>query len=153
PPAAPMPEPREVDLGVLAGRRVLVADDDPVVTWFIADQLRKQCCVVDEAIGAARALEHALDVTRAAVPHVILADAGLRTGDGAPLARALQRDPMTRDVPIVLLSWKDELLAAARADDLATAYLTKGASPEALAIKAAELVTARAPLWSRLARA
>jgi CheY-like chemotaxis protein len=152
PPAAPA-APIEINLASLVGRRIVVADADPVVTWFIADQLRKHGCVVDEAIGAQRALEHALDVTRAELPHLVFADAELKSADGAPLAHALARDPMTRDVPIVLLSWKDELLDAARASGVVAACMTKGAAPEELVAKAAELVQARAPVWARLCAA
>jgi CheY-like chemotaxis protein len=45
------PEPR------LEGRRVVVADDDPAVTWFIGGLLRAAGALVREAHDGDRALE------------------------------------------------------------------------------------------------
>ena len=41
----------------LTGRKVVVADDDPGVTWFIADLLRTAGCQVFEALDGTRGLE------------------------------------------------------------------------------------------------
>ncbi|HWL85469.1 MAG TPA: response regulator, partial [Polyangiaceae bacterium] len=70
----------------LEGRRVVVADDDPGVTWFIADLLRTTGCVVHEA----RDGEHALELAYRTEPHLILCDVLMPKLDGFQLARTLQ---------------------------------------------------------------
>ena len=54
----------------LEGRRVIVADDDPAVTWYIADLLRSSGCIVHEALDGQTALDLANEIT----PELVVAD-------------------------------------------------------------------------------
>jgi CheY-like chemotaxis protein len=94
----------------LHGRRVLVADDDPGVTWFIADLLRTAGCIVTEALDGNAALEQAYRTS----PEIVISDILMPGMDGFALTRALKRDVALRDVPVILLSWKEDLLQRVR---------------------------------------
>ncbi len=131
------------------GRRVVVGDDDPVVVWFLADHFRKMGCHVDEALSGQATLARALDVERE-VPDLVFADLAMRDLDGDALVRALRADPATRDVPVVLQSWKQERLDEARAAGVDAAVLGKGATPEEHAAKAVEMLGPHAHLRQRL---
>lgn len=130
-------------------RRLVAGDDDPVVAWFVADHFRKMGAHVDEALSGLATHDRALDVSRS-VPDLVIAELGMRDLDGHALVRALRADPAGRDVPVLLQSWKDERLEEAREGGLDAGFIEKSASPEALAAKAAELLTPHARLRARL---
>ncbi len=94
----------------LEGRTVLVADHDPGIVWFFADVLRAQGAFVIEATDGPNALELALKH----LPDLVLADILLPVLDGLELTRTLKSDVVLRDVPVILLSWKDDLPRRAR---------------------------------------
>jgi CheY-like chemotaxis protein len=131
------------------GRRVVVGDDDPVVVWFLADHFRKLGCHVDEALSGQATLARALDVERE-VPDLVFADLAMRDLDGDALVRALRADPATRDVPVVLQSWKQDRLDEARAAGVDASLLAKSATPEEHAAKAVEVLGPHAHLRARL---
>jgi CheY-like chemotaxis protein len=109
----------------LQGRRVVVADDDPAVTWFIGGVLRAAGAEVREAHDGDRALELCFRSS----PDLVISDVLMPALDGFALCRALKRDIALRDVPVILLSWKEDLLQRLR--DLgadADGYLRKEAS-------------------------
>ncbi|MGH7296419.1 MAG: response regulator, partial [Polyangiaceae bacterium] len=94
----------------LQGRRVVVADDDPGVTWFISDLLRTAGCEVHEALDGNTARELAFRVQ----PELVVSDILMPGMDGFALSRALHRDVALRDVPVILLSLKEDLLQRVR---------------------------------------
>jgi CheY-like chemotaxis protein len=109
----------------LEGLGAVVADDDPAVTWFLAGVLRAAGATVHEAHDGARALDLAYQTT----PDLVISDVLMPHLDGFALCRALKRDVVLRDVPVILLSWKEDLLQRLRelgAD--ADGYLRKEAS-------------------------
>ena len=78
----------------LHGRRVVVADDDPGVTWFISDLLRTAGCEVHEALDGTTALDLAFRVQ----PELVVSDILMPGLDGfalspraAPRRRAARR--------------------------------------------------------------
>ncbi len=85
---------------MISERPVLVVDDDP-------DGLAAAC----KALGArypvlaATSGDDALRTARATVPAVIVLDVMLAGGkDGFTVFRELQRDPVTRDIPVIFLT-------------------------------------------------
>jgi len=131
----------------LTGRRILVADDDPAVAWFVGGTLRVAGADVREAQDGRRAL--------AAIqqwwPELIVSDVLMPGMDGFALCREVKRDVALRDVPIILLSWKEDLLFRLRelgAD--ADAYVRKEASGSALVDRVRELLWPRISLERRL---
>jgi CheY-like chemotaxis protein len=116
--------PEGVDL---REKRVIVADDDPAIVWFFADLLRGAGCEVDEAADGA----HALELAHRSPPDIVLTDIRMPVLDGIRLCHLLRADPILADVPVVLLSWREDWLSRACNDEgCGSAYLTKHSTPE-----------------------
>jgi DNA-binding response OmpR family regulator len=131
----------------LVGRRVIVADDDPGVTWFIADLLRTAGCVVHEALDGKTALRMAYDVA----PELVVSDILMPGLDGFALCRALRRDVALRDTPVILLSWKEDLLQRVRElGASAAAYLRKESDARSILARVREVMRPRARIATRL---
>jgi DNA-binding response OmpR family regulator len=131
----------------LDGRRVIVADDDPGVTWFIADLLRTSGCTVYEALDGKTALELAYKRS----PDLIVSDILMPGMDGFALSRALRRDVALRDTPVILLSWKEDLLQRVRElGASAAAYLRKESDARAIVARVREALWPRARIEARL---
>jgi CheY-like chemotaxis protein len=88
-------------------RLVLVVDDD--------DDVREITCIALETVGQCAVLDtdrgsKALELAASAQPHLILLDFMMPGMDGIETARALWADERTRDIPIVLLTAKVQVL-------------------------------------------
>ena len=131
----------------LNGRRVVVADDDPGVTWFISDLLRTAGCEVHEALDGATALDLAFRVQ----PELVVSDILMPGMDGFALSRALRRDVALRDTPVILLSWKEDLLQRVRElGASAAAYMRKESDARAILARVREVLRPRARIEMRL---
>lgn len=131
----------------LVGKRVVVADDDPAVTWFLADLLRNAGCEVHEALDGTAAL----DAAREAMPDVVLSDILMPGLDGFALCRALKRDVALGDTPVILLSWKEDLLQRVRElGAAADGYLRKEADARSILARVREVLRPRASIAARL---
>lgn len=131
----------------LHGRRVIVADDDPAITWFFADRLRAEGCDVLEAVDGAAAL----DTARRSLPDLIMTDIRMPRMDGVRLSRAVRADPVLADVPIVLLSWKEDWLRDAQDIGVeASAYLQKRCAPEEIPARVREVLSPHVRLEQRI---
>ena len=134
-----------VDLGA---RIVVVADDDPQVVWFIADVLKGEGALVLEAKDGGEALA----LARGSGADAIITDVLMPHVDGLTLARILRRDVALRDRPIVLLSWKEDLLKRLR--DLrmdASAMLRKEADARTILARVREILAPRMRVEARIA--
>jgi CheY-like chemotaxis protein len=131
----------------LHGRKIIVADDDPGVTWFISDLLRTAGCNVHEALDGSTALDLAYRTS----PELVISDILMPGMDGFALARALKRDVALRDVPVILLSWKEDLLQRVRElGASAAAYLRKETDSRAILARVRECLRPRARVEGRL---
>ncbi|HXX69605.1 MAG TPA: response regulator [Polyangiaceae bacterium] len=131
----------------LKGRRVVVADDDPGVTWFISDLLRMAGCEVYEALDGRTALDLAFHVQ----PELVVSDILMPGLDGFALSRALRRDVALRDTPVILLSWKEDLLQRVRElGASAAAYMRKESDSRAVLARVREVLRPRARIEMRL---
>ncbi len=134
----------------LDGMVAIVADDDPAVTWFLAGALRAAGATVHEARDGAQALELAFRHS----PDLVVSDVLMPKLDGFAVCRALKRDVVLRDIPVVLLSWKEDLLQRVRelgAD--ADGYLLKEASAGLIVQRVREVLRPRYRVAQRLAGA
>ncbi|EYF03192.1 ATP-binding protein [Chondromyces apiculatus] len=83
----------------ISGARVLVADDNADMRDYVAGLLKKRFTVEAVADGVA-----ALAAAQARVPDLVLTDVMMPGLDGFSLLRALRAEPLTRNVPVVMLS-------------------------------------------------
>lgn len=136
--------PEGVSLG---GRRILVCDDDPAVVWFFAGLFREHGADVVETADGLEALEEA----RRRRPDLVLSDILMPRLDGFGLTRALKRDPVLADVPVILLSWKEDFLQRMRELKAgASGYLRKEAAAVQILAAVREALRPRLRLESRL---
>jgi DNA-binding response OmpR family regulator len=131
----------------LQGRRVLVVDDDPAVVWFLADLLKTAGCVVHEAFDGQEALELAYKTS----PDLVITDILMPKLDGFSLCRALRRDVVLRDTPVIMLSWKEDLLQRVRELGAGAAgYVRKETDTRAILARVREALRARGRIEQRL---
>jgi DNA-binding response OmpR family regulator len=132
----------------LEGLRALVVDDDAAVTWFIAEQLRAAGMQVTEAYDG----ETARGLAERERPDVVVSDVVMPGMDGLTLGRALRRDVTLGDVPVVLLSWKEDLLRRVRElGSEAEGYVRKESDSQHLLAAVREALRPRVRLSQRLA--
>jgi CheY-like chemotaxis protein/HPt (histidine-containing phosphotransfer) domain-containing protein len=132
----------------LRGRRILVADDDPAVVWFMSGLFKAVGADVLEAHDGTRALELVFDTA----PDLVVSDVLMPGRDGFALCHEIKRDVVARDIPVILLSWKEDLLQRVRelgAD--ADGYLRKEAAASTVVERVREVLRPRARVEQRLA--
>jgi len=131
----------------LPGRRALVVDDDPSVVWFFAGLLREAGMAVTECTDGATALKDA----RRNRPDVVISDILMPGVDGFALCRAIRRDVALRNTPIILLSWKEDLLIRMRElGAQAQGFLRKESKGEAILSRVRHVLRPRVRLLRRL---
>jgi CheY-like chemotaxis protein len=107
----------------MAGRRVLLVDDEPYVLHILAFKLRRAGYVAVEASSA----EQAREILAGTPVDCVVLDVGLETATtGFDLAQELHDSPDTCRVPIIFLTAHAQPREARLAEDLgAVAYITK----------------------------
>ena len=95
------PERRERNrVNARAGTRALIVDDSTVVVAVLRKMLQQNGFQTYEAYTA----EEALELAKVLVPEIIFLDIVLPGMDGFAALRALRRDPITKDVPVIMIS-------------------------------------------------
>jgi len=141
-------EVRAGDSVSLQGRRIVIADDDPAVVWFMSDVLKALGVEVLEAHDG----ERALALTYDAWPDLVVSDVLMPKLDGFSLCHEIKRDVAVRDVPVILLSWKEDLLQRVRElGASADGYLRKEAAAATVAERLREVLRPRARVEQRIA--
>ena len=141
-------ENRSGDGVSLRGRRVVVADDDPAVVWFLSGILKTVGAEVFEAHDGERAFE----LTAALWPDLVVSDVLMPKLDGFSLCHEIKRDVAVRDVPVILLSWKEDLLQRVRElGGDADGYLRKEAAASTVVERLREVLRPRARVEQRVA--
>lgn len=117
-----------------AAKTVLVVDDEPHIRRFITHELSTRGFHCIEAAGG----KQAIDLARENHPHLITLDINMPDIDGFDVTAILKSDPVTQDIPILIVSVLEE---RARAEHMGVNdYLTKPFSIEALLDKVARLL-------------
>jgi CheY-like chemotaxis protein len=102
---------------------------------------------VHEALDGASALDIAFRVQ----PELVVSDILMPGLDGFALCRALRRDVGLRDTPVMLLSWKEDLLQRVRElGASAAAYMRKESDSRAVLARVREVLRPRARIEMRL---
>ncbi len=142
----PNQEVRRVE-GDLRGCVALVAEDDLSVNWFLAGVLRD----AGAEVMSARTGREALDMAYRRTPDIVLADVIMPELDGLSLCRIFKRDVLMRSVPLLVLSWKDDLLQRMRELGAeADGFLRKQAEDREVLQRVSELMAPRRALRGRL---
>jgi two-component system phosphate regulon response regulator PhoB len=128
----------------MAPKTILIVEDEPEIRELLAHNLtREKYRVASAATG-----EEALRAVASAPPDLVLLDLMLPGLDGLEVARRLKGDPLTRSIPIVILTAKgDEADVVSGLELGADDYLPKPFSPRVLIarIRAVLRRTAQAP--------
>ncbi|MCA9624140.1 MAG: response regulator, partial [Myxococcales bacterium] len=142
-------EPGVVAEAALAGATIVIAEDDLSTNWFLSGVLREAGAEVHSVYDGRKALDHAYLHT----PDLIISDVVMPDLDGFTLCRAVKRDVLLRSAPVVLLSWKADLLQRVRELGAgADGYLLKEASGEELLQRVMEVLRPRRAIARRLAQ-
>ena len=131
----------------LPDRHALVVDDDPGVVWFFSGLLKDAGMHVTECTDGTQALREA----RRVHPDVIISDILMPGMDGFALCRAIRRDVALRNSPVILLSWKEDLLVRMRELGAnAQGFLRKESKGEAILARVRAVMRPRIRLLRRL---
>jgi len=124
PTVASFPDDRDIDLS--KGRTVLAIEDDAdfaKILYSLAHELKYQCLV---ATNAAEGISIACEF----LPDAILLDLGLPDTSGLSVLQKLKANPLTRHIPVHIVSASDRTEAALQLG--AVGYVTKPATRERL---------------------
>jgi CheY-like chemotaxis protein len=131
----------------LSGRVIVVADDDPAVAWFLSGLFRAAGAEVFEAHDGDRALE----MVRDKWPDLVVSDILMPGLDGFSLCREIKRDVVLADTPVILLSWKEDLLQRVRELGVeADGFLRKEATASVVVQRVREVLLPRARVEARI---
>lgn len=124
----------------LAGRRILVIDDNAINREVLREQLAAWNASCDEAEGGARALELLAACDKHKQYDAIILDFNMPAMDGGAFARAVREQPSLRHLPILLLSSVGGVSQATELNAPVDAILTKPVRQRELAERLTQLV-------------
>jgi twitching motility two-component system response regulator PilH len=84
--------------------RILIIDDSPTETHYVSGILQRH----GHAVLSADSAEHGLSQVREHMPDLVLMDIVMPGLNGFQATRQLTRDPETKDIPVVMLTTKDQ---------------------------------------------
>ena len=109
-------------------KKILVVDDDQVDRILLRKVLSKSYIIAEASSG-----EEAVNLTRSDKPDLVLMDVMMPTIDGYNACFMIKRDPLTAEIPVVMLTGlKCELNVRLAERVGATGYLTKPFNPQDL---------------------
>ncbi len=109
--------------------KILVVDDEPPIVRLMEFILARQGHEMLVAVNG----QEALDKVRAHQPDLVLLDIMMPRIDGYEVARTLRADPVTADLPIIMLSAKAQEEDIQKGMDVGVnEYITKPFSPDQL---------------------
>jgi type IV pilus assembly protein PilB len=129
-----------------APARILVVDDSPTMVHVISYFLQLEGYTVASAGDG----EQGLAAVRREPPHLIVSDVDMPRMNGFELVRALRADPLTSEIPILMLTARTSVEnetegLATGADD----YVAKPVEPRRLAARVKKLLGRATKGWAR----
>lgn len=126
--------------------RVLVIDDNAVIKRLASILLLKKGYVVEVAANGAEGI----NLAKSFQPHVILLDVMMPEIDGYEVCRCLKSDVQTKDIPIIMVTSRAEIVDKVRGLELGAAdYIQKPFDHEELQARVATQVKMKI-LWDEL---
>lgn len=102
--------------------RILFVDDDPILREFACVNLASGETTIETAADG----EAALAAIRANLPDMVLLDLDMPVRDGIGVLSALRADPRTRQLPVIVVTGREDIEAVGRAFDAgATSFVVK----------------------------
>lgn len=95
---------RQKRLNARDDTRALIIDDSPTIVFALKKILRSAGFITLEALDA----ETGLDIARAEKPDLIFLDIILPGVNGFAALRTLRRDPLTRHIPVIMISGNEQ---------------------------------------------
>jgi two-component system sensor histidine kinase/response regulator len=127
----------------LAGRVVLVVDDDPTQRLLARDALEIAGFVVEEAADGPEGLAKAYVVK----PDLVVLDVMMPGLDGFTVCDELRRHAATKEIPILLVTGLNDVVSMRRGFALgATDFITKPVAWETLAMRVKYIIRSHL-LW------
>jgi DNA-binding response OmpR family regulator len=110
--------------------RVLVADDDKMLSQMLCTILREAGHKPTPAFDSVQAMMHAM---RQPAPHLVLLDIAMPGGSGLDLLTKLKKSTKTKDIPIIVISGNTETQTPEHARTLGAArFVPKPVDPGTL---------------------
>jgi len=106
-------------------KRIIVVDDDREMCEIVTVALTCSGFEV-AAVGSATQLQHLL---RVCLPDLLLLDVMMPGQDGYQLFARLRADPLTRQIPVMIMTAHAEDIYARLSDDLGAYHITKPFHP------------------------
>jgi len=124
-----------------AGRKIFVADDDPIVRKFLEAIFTDAGFEVTTASDG----EKALAGIRETKPDLVIMDLVMPYRDGFEVCRAVRSTPAVRDVPVIILSMKDREADALKSFEVgADDFIRKPFNPLELLARVRKILDGRA---------
>jgi CheY-like chemotaxis protein len=121
------------------GQKLIIADDDPLVTQMFQAHLQRSGY---EVFTAANGLE-AIELAARELPQLIIMDIMMAEMDGLTAIRQLKKSEATKDIPVIAITTNSLAMAQKEAELAgATAFLMKPFSPGRLLAEIQRLVPA-----------
>jgi CheY-like chemotaxis protein len=139
--APPQPQPTGDATHMQKRRpRVLIADDDPAIVFFVSEVLQQS----DMECDVARSGKQALDAVHRHLPDAIILDLNMLDVDGFEVLKNLRSNLVTKEIPVLLLTASRDKVDIGMgftfgADD----YVVKPFRPLDLAERVNKLISAR----------
>ncbi|HEY0658279.1 MAG TPA: response regulator, partial [Pyrinomonadaceae bacterium] len=119
----------EIHGSIPKNRKILVVDDSATVRKLISGKLEKSGHEVFCAVDGMDALAKLNEV----MPDLILLDITMPRMDGYQVCKLIRNNPLTKDIPVVMISGKDGFFDKVRGRMAGTTgYITKPFGPETL---------------------
>src|SRR6476661_5276789 len=99
----------------MAARRILVIDDSDLIRMVVKVSLEQ---TADWEVLTAASAQEGLATAAAERPDAILLDVEMPDMDGPAIFRALQASPLTRPIPVILVTATDQPAVRQRLADL-----------------------------------
>jgi two-component system phosphate regulon response regulator PhoB len=121
---------------------ILVVEDEPAIQELLALNITQAGHNAMRALSA----EHAQELLRETMPDLILLDWMLPGTNGLEFARKLKSDPLTKSIPIIMLTARGDEYDKVRGLEVgADDYVTKPFSPRELNARIKAVLRRRAP--------